>query len=155
MTNKKPERNGALLTALLYILAGLLFCIFRTTVLSWLMTVIGALLVVSGVLHMLDKRMTEGVVTAAVGILILLGGWLFVDIILLVLGIALTAKGVLDLARALDVKNNISGIAAAIITMLVGVALIVSKWALLDWLFIILGVVLIVDGVLIALGKKD
>ncbi len=155
MSNKPSlKSNNPLINAALYIVIGLLLCIFRASLLEWAMTAVGIVMIVLGVLKALQNELIEGVIMAAVGIVIILGGWLFVDIILLVLGIALAAKGVLDLIKALETKD-IPPIVGSAITILVGVALVISKWALLDWLFIIIGVVLIVDGVLMALGKKS
>ncbi len=154
MAKRKNTDNSALITGILYILIGILFCVFRGEVLSWMMTAIAVLCIVAGVVNLCKNRITDGVIMAAVGVLVLLGGWLFVDILFLVLGVMLTAKGILDLVRALEVKNNTSAVMAALFSIAVGIMLIISKWALLNWLFIVLGIVLIVDGALIALGKK-
>ncbi len=151
--SKKAKVNNALINAALYILVGVLLCIFRSAVLNWAMTAIGAVLIVFGVLKIVKSELVEGIVMAAIGLLIILGGWLFVDIILLILGIALAAKGILDLIKGIGDKNTPVIVAAAIMT-LIGIALIVCKWFLVDWLFIIIGGVLIIDGVLMALGKK-
>ncbi len=142
-----------IITAALYIIVGILFCIFKAGVLNFTMTVIGALLIVAGVLRILKKQLTEGIIFAALGVLIILGGWLFVDVILLVLGVFLAAKGVLDLLTAIK-YNNLAATVSSAITILVGIMLVVSKWALLDWIFIILGVILAVDGVIL-LAEKD
>ncbi len=149
---KKSLTANNLLNALLYVLIGVLMCVFKAGLLEWLMTGIGIVLMVTGILKAVKKYPVEGILTAAVGLLILIGGWQFVDIMLLVLGVILVAKGLIDLIRAVR-RNNLAATVAAIITTTVGVALIISKWALLDWVFIVLGVILIVDGLLCAIGK--
>ncbi|MBQ8381710.1 MAG: DUF308 domain-containing protein [Clostridia bacterium] len=40
----------------------------------------------------------------------------------------------------------------AALTVVVGVMLVVSKWAMLNWVFIVIGVLLIVDGAMEILG---
>ncbi len=151
MSSKKSNQN--LINAALYILIGVLLCIFRASVLDWAMTAIGIVLIAIGILNIVKKALAEGIIMAAIGVVVILGGWLFIDIILLILGVALLIKGVLDLVRAIEHKS-VPTIVGSVITMVVGVMLVVSKWALLDWLFIIIGAVLIVDGVLMALGKS-
>ncbi len=154
MPNKPSfKSDNALINAALYILVGALLCIFRAGVLEWAMTAIGIVLIVMGVLNIIKKELVEGIVMAGIGVVVILGGWLFVDIILLVLGVALAIKGVLDLVKTLN-DRNIPTMAGSIITVVVGIMLVISKWALLDWLFIIIGLVLIADGVLMAMGKK-
>ncbi len=147
----KKSKTNDIISALLYIAVGILLCVFRAGLLNWAMTAIGIVMIVVGVLKALKKEVISGVILAAVGVVLIMGGWMFVDIILLILGAVLAVNGLLDLFRALK-RKNVASTVAAVITMVVGVALIISKWALLDWLFIIIGAVLIVDGVLMALG---
>ncbi len=152
---KKSYQNKLWTTALLYVLVGILLCMFRTSVLNWAMTAIGAVLILMGIVQIAGKSMVEGIITAAIGVVIVFGGWLFVDIILLVLGVSLCVKGLLELGKELEhKKKHTAPIVSACITLLVGVMLVVSKWMLLDWFFIVIGVVLICDGVTLLLGKK-
>ena len=51
-------------------------------------------------------------------------------------------------------KKSRKHVIFAVLTLAVGVMLIVSKWALIDWFFIVMGVIFIVDGVLGLFGKK-
>ncbi len=148
---KKKSNN--LLNAVLYILVGILLCVFKASVLNWAMTAVGAILIVYGILRCLRDEIMGGVITAAVGVVIIWGGWSFVDLVLLILGVVLAVKGILDLVTYSRYKNSMA-VLASILTVIVGVALAINKWALLDWLFIVLGVVLIVDGLLMALGKN-
>ena len=87
--------------------------------------------------------------------LIILGGWLFLEIVLLVLGVVLVVKGILELVACLRFsKINIVALLAAILTIVIGVLLIVSKWQVTDTFLIVIGVILIVDGVFMFFGKK-
>lgn len=150
--NEKRTNNPAL-NAALYIIAGLLLFIFKTGVLDWAMTAIGAVLVVVGIMKIVKKEITEGIITAVVGAVVILGSWLFLDFVLLILGVAVAVKGVLDLVKTIQGRDA-KGIVAAIITAAVGVMLFVGKWALMDWLFMLVGVLLVVDGILVLNGKK-
>ncbi len=156
MANFKTKKvNSSLLTALMYIVVGLLFCIFRASVLNWLLTIVGVLFIVLGVLDALNKNWVPAAVDVAIGAIIILGGWLFVEIVLIVFGVLIALKGVTSLMDALKPrKKSIADIVFAGLTIFVGVMLVVSKWLMLDWFFIVLGIVFIVDGILELCGKQ-
>ena len=99
-------KNNKMIEAIAYIAIGVLFCILRAGLLGWLMTAVGILLVVMGVSNALSKDYVQGIIKIAAGILIALGGWLFVGIILLILGIIVIINGVKQLLDALKKKNN-------------------------------------------------
>lgn len=152
---RSTEDKNLLISALVYIVLGAMLCIFRTQMLNWAMTVAGIIAIVIGVLAILKGDLVYGIVTAAIGALIILGGWLFLEIVLLVLGVVLVAKGILELVACLRFsKINIVALLAAILTIVIGVLLIVSKWEVTDTFLIVIGVILIVDGVFMFFGKK-
>ena len=71
------------------------------------------------------------------------------------LGVLLAVKGVLALLGALGAKKkNLFSILFALLTVVVGVMLIVSKWAMMDTLFLVIGVLLIVDGAMSLIGAR-
>ena len=151
----KKKSNSNITSALIYIILGALFCIFKTGVLNWLMTIAGALFIVFGVLDLVKGATASGIINIAIGAVILLGGWFFLEVVLLVFGILLTVKGAIALTNALKALNkSFFDILFPALTIVVGVMLIVSKWALMDWFFIVMGIMFVIDGVLALLGKK-
>jgi uncharacterized membrane protein HdeD (DUF308 family) len=139
----------------MYIILGVLFCVFKAGVLDWLMTIAGILFIVFGVLDVIKGATTSGIINIAIGVVILVGGWFFLEVVLLVFGILLAVKGTIALVNSLKALNKrIFDVIFAALTIAVGIMLIVSKWALMDWFFIIMGVMFIIDGVLGLLGKK-
>ena len=148
-------KNNKMIQAIAYLVIGILFCIFQSGMLGWLMTAVGVLLVVMGVSDALSKDYVSAIIKIAVGIVIALGGWLFVEIVLLVLGIVVIINGAKQLLAALKSnKKDIKELVISIVTIVFGVMLVVSKWAMMDWLFIIIGVLIALEGVLMLLGKK-
>ncbi len=145
--------NNRLTTAVLYILVGVLFCIFRAGMLNWLLTAAGIVFIALGVYDIIKKNMVNGIVEAVIGVVILVGGWAFVTVALIVFGALLIIKGVLDLMNAMKSKAGLLTYLAAIATAVVGVLLIVSKWVALDWFFIVMGVILVIDGALLLFNK--
>ena len=152
---KSKKSNSNIVNALMYIIIGVLFCVFRAGVINWLMTIAGVLFIVFGVIDITKGGITQGVLNIAIGVIILLGGWLFLEIVLIVFGVLIAVKGVLSLATALKRKKaNAFEVLFAVLTIVAGIMLIISKWAIMDWFFIVMGVLFIVDGALALLGKK-
>lgn len=136
-----------------YAIIGLLLVILQSGSLGILMSIVGIMFMVVGVVEMMqNKDMIKGGVQLALGIIIIVCGWLIADIVLLVFGILLIIKGALDLKD--NIKGGFSNMLPAIITIIVGVLLVVAKWALIDVFCIIAGVVFIINAVLILFGKS-
>ena len=152
---RSSEDKNMLISALVYIVLGAVLCIFRTQALNWAMTVAGIVAIVLGVLAILKGNLIYGMLMAAVGALIILGGWLFVEIILLILGIVLCVKGVFELLACFSFpKISIIALLSAVLTIVCGVLLIVSKWEMVDSFLIVIGVILILDRIFMFFGKK-
>lgn len=148
--------KATLMTALVYIVLGALFIIFRTQLITWLMIAAGIVLIAAGVWEIIKKDLVTGIVLIAVGVLFLLGIIeAITGIVLLILGVVLVAKGVLDLVNAFKASRvSVLSVVSAVITIAIGVLLIVSNWKLVDWVLIVVGAIMIVDGILIFFGKK-
>lgn len=154
MSKSKFTIDNNLLQAILYIVVGLLFCIFRASALNWLLIIVGALFVVQGVLCLTRKDTVGGVVGLVIGLALILCGGFFAEIALIVFGILIIVKGVLDLMNALKRKNNLIPLILSILVIAVGVLLVVARWVVMDLFFIVIGIVFIANGVLALVGKK-
>ena len=145
MATKKT--NAELFSAVLYLVIGLLLVIFRTQTLGWAMTIAGVVFVVAGVLDIVKKNMVGGAVSLFIGIAILVLGWLAAQIVLLVLGILIAIKGVLALLDALKKhKTTLLDVLFPVLTIIVGVMLAFGNG--LDIMILIVGILLMVDGIL-------
>lgn len=143
---KSKKSNSNLTNALLYIVVGLLFCILRSGAMNILFTIVGALLIVKGVMDVLAKNVTPGVIAIAAGVAVIALGWFLVKVALLILGVIILIKSVQNLLDVLKKKHTTLELVGAILAAVIGVMLIASGWMVLDWLFIIIGVALIADG---------
>ncbi|MBQ9709838.1 MAG: DUF308 domain-containing protein [Clostridia bacterium] len=142
---RKPD--SALILAIAYVVIGILFCIFKGEVISWIMTAAGVLFIVQGILHIVAKRTTEGIINIVIGAVILLCGWLLLKVALIIFGVLIAASGVLNLIQMFKGgKLALIPLIVAIATIAVGVLLVVSQWVVFDVMFIIIGVLFIVDG---------
>ena len=83
---KKVKISNNTVAAVLYVLVGVLFCIFKASMLNWLLTAAGIVFIVLGVLDILKKNLVNGIVEAVIGVVILVGGWAFVEVALIIFG---------------------------------------------------------------------
>ncbi len=146
MAKSSSKVTNNMVYALLYVIVGILFIVFKSGMLNWLMTIIGVVFIALGVYDIIKKKITNGIIEAAIGVVVIVGGWVFVEIVLIVFGALLIVKGVTDLISLFKGSKNVISIIVAILTIALGVLLIVSKWVALDWMFIVIGIVFIVEG---------
>lgn len=150
--------HSELFQSILYILIGALLIIFRAEMLNWAMTIAGIFFIISGALDLIKKNWVGGGVSLAIGIAIILLGWLAVGIVILVLGILIAVKGIITLIEAIKagIKNALD-LVFPILTIVVGILLAFGN--LLDIILIIAGILLAIDGAIGLVGeftkKKD
>ena len=147
MASKKSKLvANALIYALIYILLGVLFLIFKGAVAVWCVYALGVLLIVQGVLDMVNRRLVQGILEAAIGVLAIVFAAAITKYAVMVLGIILLLWAILRLFDS-SFKGPLTMlyIVGAIV---VGVLMIVSAFKVLDWFFIVIGILLIVEGVL-------
>lgn len=141
------KKNSELFSSLLYIIIGVLLVIFRSQTIGWAMTIAGVIFVISGILDLIKKNYAGGAVSLAIGIAILVLGWLAAKIVLLVLGIMIAVKGIVALIDVFKKSNkNALDFVFPVLTVVVGLMLAFGNG--LDIMIIIVGVLLAIDGVI-------
>lgn len=141
------------LTCLLYAVIGLLLIIMKGGSLNVLMTIVGVLFIAVGIVDAIqNKDLVKGLAEIVIGVLVIVFGWLVADIVLLVFGVLLVVKGAAELLQTY--KGGLSAILSPLVTIIVGILLIVAKWALMDVMCIIAGIVFLIDAALALFGKK-
>ena len=150
---KMELSTNNILTCAVYAIIGLLLIILKGGSLGILMTIVGALLVVLGVVDIIKtKDMTKGIIEVVAGVAIIVCGWLIADIVLLILGILLIVKGAMEVFN--NFKNGIMAIVSPVVTIVIGILLVIAKWTLLDVFCIIIGVIFLINAVLVLFGKS-
>lgn len=153
-SSKKAKTNismNTLLTALAYVVIGILLIWLKGGSINILMTIIGALFILAGIADIFaSKQLIDGVVKIAIGIAIIIFGWALVNIALIVLGVLLILKGILDFLKIF--KKGILSALPALATILIGILIICAKWV--DVLFIVAGIVFVINGILVLFGKR-
>lgn len=146
------KKNSELFSSLLYIIIGVLLVIFRSQTIGWAMTIAGVIFVISGILDLIKKNYAGGAVSLAIGIAILVLGWLAAKIVLLVLGIMIAVKGIVALIDVFKKsKKNALDFVFPVLTVVVGLMLAFGNG--LDIMIIIVGVLLAIDGILGLIGS--
>lgn len=144
---KESLNNVGILTAILYIVIGILFIVFKNDILSWVMTAIGVLFIVKAVFAAFEKARIDAAVCGVIGLTVILGGWLFLSIVMIVFGALIAISGITSLMQALKTKE-IKQLIVPVITIVIGILVIVSHWVIADWFFIIFGVIFVINGIL-------
>lgn len=141
------------LTCLFYAVIGLLLVIMKGGSLNILMTIVGILFIGIGVIDAIqNKDLVKGIVEMVLGIAIIVFGWLIADIVLLVFGVLLIVKGVMELLNTY--KRGIAAVLPPLATIVIGILLVVAKWALMDVMCIIAGIIFLINAALALFGRK-
>ena len=151
--NKNYISNNRLFNCLLYAIIGIMLIIFKSGSLGILMTIIGVLLMIMGVIDITNRQdKTTGIIELIIGIAIIVCGWTIADVVLLVFGILLILKGSIELYHTY--KLGINYMLSPIVNIVIGVILVVARWTLIDVFCVVAGVIFIINAALILLGKQ-
>lgn len=153
---KKTEK---IIAALLTIALGVLLIALRGTLVSILMTVLGAGLIAFGVMDLFDRLVPPAVIKIVVGLVVILCGWVIVEAVLYVVAALLLIAGILLLYEKIKRKPCCSSIvqtlceyAAPAISLVIGTLLLFNQGNTVNWVFILSGAFTIVEGGLLLVG---
>lgn len=159
---KKHSSNSILNQLLLPIVmfvAGCLLIYFKSGMLNIALYVIGALLIVAGIVYLVKKNVLSGIINLVLGIVVILIGGLLIDIAVLIIGIILLVYGIYSIIKVIvKSKSKIASLISPIVITVVGALLVFGKFSsMLDIILIICGVCLIVYAIyqtILVLTKK-
>lgn len=146
-------KNSNAILAVTLIAVGVIFCALRSEFVSVLLSVVGTLVVLLGIFDLIEKHWTMGGVEIAVGIIVIVCGWLLIDVSLLMLGIVLCIYAVYSLISQISLfkhaktSDKVFILLSPIVRFVLGILLIVSRWYMFDAIFIVLGVMLVLYGI--------
>lgn len=140
------DKKTTIALSILSIISGILFCVLKQDLLNIIFTVIGALMIVAGIIGIFKLNPIGGAVSIAIGALLVLGAWLFVYVLLVINGILLCLSGISELALSVktgDVKNCI----LSILMLVLGVLFFINTEETAAWIFIVIGIMFIITGI--------
>ena len=154
--------NKKLSTSIILVIIGVLCIIFKQELVKYLISGMGILTIVSGVIDISKNKTTNGIIEILIGILMIAFSWLILEVCLLLIGISLLAYAIRKLSFAIKLTEHVDStykkvqlVAFPLLTVILGILLIISRWAFVNTLFIIIGIILILNGLSIAINKES
>ena len=98
------KTSEKVVSAVLTIVLGILLVVLPNRIVEICMTVLGIVLIVSGILNLIDKMVMPAVVKIVVGALIILCGWVLVSAVLYIVAALLLIYGILQLYARIKLK---------------------------------------------------
>lgn len=146
-------------SALLMLVLGILFIVQKAGVLVTALWIFGIVLIVAGVLDILTKNLIPAIVKIALGAFLVIGngaGFL-VSIAIYIIGAVMIVLGAVQFFEIFRKRSSflarLFALASAVLYIVIGVLLFLGNLA--DWIFIVIGVFMIIDSVLdLAAGIK-
>lgn len=155
------EKNNKI-TGLALIVIGLLLVILKNEVISLVMTVMGVALIVSAVSDFRDGASKTGTVKAVIGVCIIVFGWVFVNLALYIIAAIIIIQSIfsiLDISKALPSELSLGQRVTVYLKpaagLVAGGCLLFNLGGTMAWVFILSGILLIVEGILsLVEGKR-
>ena len=138
--------NDKLITAIAAIVVGVLFIALKGDVLSIAFTVLGAALIVMGILDAAKKDSKSGTVKIVAGLVTVLLGWTLVSITLYIVA-ALVSSLKTD-GYSMSTVQKLRTYAKPVIGLAAGICLLLNQGGTVSWVFIFTGIVFIAEGIM-------
>ena len=148
------KMSSKISSAVISIAIGVMFIILKGSVISITMTIIGAAAIIMAVVDFANKQNRPGVIKCIIGVAVLVLGWILVDIALYLIAGVLIVLGVSQIISAIklnDLCNSVQKvfmIIKPVATLGAGFCLLFNKGGTMDALFIVVGVLVLVEGML-------
>lgn len=149
---KKGKIPSWLIYSFVMIFVGILLCVggasSASDIMGILITVIGVLWIVFGVLDLITADLVSGILFLVLGILLVIFAWTIAWVAFLVLGILMLVYGLLGLVRKTGtVLGNILELVLGILILLIAFGNHLA-WDFANVFFYIAGALMIVEGIL-------
>lgn len=143
------KKDSQLLIRIGTIVLGALFVVQRSGVIHTAITLIAAILLLSAILDLIKKQIGSGVVKGVVAVCVMVFGWLFVELALYLIAAVLLLNGISQLIQIVKEKPvSYLPYVAPVFSLIAGSCLLFNQGGTVDWIFVVVGIVLIVDGIL-------
>ena len=153
------KQRSNLFTALLSIIIGILFCIYKGGIIGIATTIIGVMLLIIGVLGLVSGVLVGGLIYIILGIVIIVFGWVLTTVVLYIIAVILILIGVLEIIgfqkqniKGTNMLNTILLYLAPILYIVIGVLLFFNQGGTINWIFYVTGILLIIDGIIGVFG---
>ena len=155
MKKKNQTITGAFAIAL-----GVLFIAAQNKVIQIALSVLGAALLIMAIIDYVNKETFKASFLAVGGISVIVFGWVFIDLALYLISAFLLLIGIVQLILMFKIKalgfapfNRFLAFAKPIATVIAGACLLFNKDGTLAWLFVIAGILITVEGILLIVDR--
>lgn len=150
------EKFSKFIPSVVTIAIGLLLLIMRAGIVKILLTVLGVMFIVMGIMDAVQKKDVPGcVIKCVIGAVIIVLGWLVVEVMLYILGALLVIVGVLGIVKLVQrhtkgdtLLATISAYLVPSLYVVIGILLFFNQAGFVDVIFIITGVIVLVNGII-------
>ena len=151
------RRKDNAVMAIGMIVLGLLLIVLKGGVVDIAMTVFAVSMIVTAILDFVNKRTNDGIIKAVLGVCILVFGWMFVNLALYILGAVLIVMGLMLLVNLrrgsmFEDSNRALNYIRPIVMVVAGACLLFNQGGTSDWIFIVGGIMLLIEGLLELVG---
>lgn len=146
--------DSRIFSGIISVVLGIMFITLKGGVIGIVLTIIGLAAIAMGISDFVNKQTTPATVKCVIGILILVLGWVLVDIALYVVAGAFIVFGIYQIVSAVKLVNlcappqKVLLFVKPVATLLAGLCLFFNKNGVMDWLFIIIGALILAQGVI-------
>lgn len=142
--------SDKLIAAILTVVLGVLFIALKGGVIGIAMTVLGIALIVWSVFDFMKNDLTLAIVKLIAGVVVIVFGWTLASIALYVMAALLLVYGVYHLYQLIKARNSVSDwqFVEPAICAVIGILLLFNQGGTIDWVFIVSGIFLIIQGIL-------
>lgn len=148
-------------SAIISIAVGLMFIILKDDIIGIALTLVGIGAIIMAVVDFVNRQTQNGVIKAIIGVTVLVLGWVFVDIAVYIIAGALIVLGISQIIAAVRLSvfgNSLQKVfmfIKPITTLAAGLCLFFNKGGTMDWIFILSGVLILVEGLLSLADPSD
>ena len=154
--------NNRFVTGAFAIALGVLFIAAQNKVIQITLSVLGAALLIMAIIDFANKETVKACFLSVGGISVIVFGWVFIDLALYLISAFLLLIGIIQLVMLFKIKvlgftpfNKVLAFAKPVASVIAGACLLFNKDGTLSWLFVIAGVLITIEGILLIVDKKD
>ena len=153
--------SSKIYSAIISIAVGLMFIILKDDIIGIALTLVGIGAVIMAIVDFVNRQIQSGVIKAIIGVAVLVLGWVFVDIAIYIIAGALIALGISQIITAVrlsgfgNILEKVFMFIKPVATLAAGLCLFFNKGGTMDWIFILSGVLILVEGLLSLADPSD
>lgn len=148
-------------SAIISIAVGIMFMILKDDIIGITMTLIGAGAIIMAIVDFVNKQTQDGIIKTIIGIVILVLGWVFVDIALYIIAGVLIILGISQIISAVKLSKYCNSVQKVfmlikpVATLAAGLCLFFNKGGTMDWIFFLVGALILLEGLLSLADPTD